>query len=184
MSLTYSTMSGLGMQAPDFHLPATDGKTYSLASFAEAPALLVVFTCNHCPYAQAVEERLIQLGRDFGPRGLAVVLINSNDAQAYPEDSFEKMKGRARQKQYPFPYCHDASQAVARAYQAACTPDPYLFDSERRLVYRGRIDDNWKEPDQVTRRELREAIQALLEGQPVPGEQRASMGCNIKWKTK
>lgn len=184
MSLTYSTMMELGTLAPDFMLPATDGKTYRLASFADCPALLVVFSCNHCPYAQAVEDRLIRIGREFIPRGLGMVLINSNDAAEYPDDSFEAMTRRANAKEYPFPYLHDESQEVARAYHAACTPDPFLFDAERRLVYRGRIDDNWKEPDQVTRRDLRDAIEAVLTGRPVPAEQFASLGCNIKWKNK
>ena len=182
MVLTYSKMSALGMAAPDFALPATDGKTCTLASFREAPALLVVFTCNHCPYAQAVEDRLIAIGRDYAGRGLAVALINSNDAENYPEDSFPNMKRRAEARRYPFPYCYDESQAVARAYGAACTPDPFLFDAARRLVYRGRIDDNWQEPARVQRHELREAIEAVLAGRPAPGEQMASLGCNIKWK--
>ena len=184
MSLTYSTMMELGTRAPDFALPATDGKTHALADFADCRALLVVFTCNHCPYAKAVEDRLIRIGRDLIPQGLGMILINSNDAQEYPDDSFENMKKRSDEKRYPFPYALDASQEVARAYRAACTPDPYLFDAERRLVYRGRIDDNWKEPDQVTRHDLRDAIAALLAGRPVPGEQFASLGCNIKWKTQ
>lgn len=182
MALTYSAMLELGTPAPAFALPATDGRTYTLDSFRGAKALLVVFTCNHCPYAQAVEDRLIEIGRDYRDRGLAVVLINSNDAGQYPEDSFENMMRRAEAKRYPFPYCYDETQSVARAYHAACTPDPFLFDAGQRLFYRGRIDDNWKEPDKVTRRDLREAIEAALAGQPAPGEQRASMGCNIKWK--
>lgn len=184
MSLTYSTMMPLGTRAPDFALPATDGITRTLDGFAGCPALLVVFTCNHCPYAQAVQDRLLRLGRDFIPRGLGMILINSNDAREYPEDSFENMKRRAEENRYPFPYAYDESQAVARAYRAACTPDPFLFDRERRLVYRGRIDDNWKEPDKVTRQDLREAIEAVLAGRPAAQEQLASLGCNIKWKTE
>lgn len=184
MVLTYSTMMPLGAQAPDFKLPGVDGRDWALADFQGAPALLIVFTCNHCPYAQAVQGRLIQLHREFAPRGLATVLINSNDAAAYPEDSFAQMQTRARELHYPFPYLYDETQAVARAYQAACTPDPFLFDAERRLVYRGRIDDNWKEPENVTRQDLRQAIAALLSGQPLPQEQFASMGCNIKWKNE
>ena len=183
MALTYSTMLELGTRAPDFSLPATDGKQCSPADFKGAKALLVVFTCNHCPYAQAVEDRLIQISKDFGPKGLATVLINSNDAVNFPEDSFENMKQRAAAKGYPFPYCFDESQEVAKIYKAACTPDPYLFDGDCKLVYRGRIDDNWQEPGKVTRRDLREAIEAVLEGRPVATEQMASMGCNIKWKS-
>lgn len=182
MALTYSNMMPLGSPAPEFSLPGVDGRTYSPKDFSDARALLVVFTCNHCPYAQAVEERLIAIGNDYRERGLAVVLINSNDAETHPDDSFDKMKARAEEKSYPFPYLYDEDQSVARAYDAACTPDPYLFDAEHKLVYRGRVDDNWKEPQSVTRHELREAIDALLAGEPVSETQNASLGCNIKWK--
>jgi peroxiredoxin len=183
MSLTYSAMMELGTRAPDFALTATDGKTYSLASFADCSALLVVFYCNHCPYAQAVEDRLIRLGHDYIPKGLGMILISSNDVSQYPEDSFEEMCRRAEDKDYPFPYAYDESQSVAHAYHAACTPDPFVFDAERRLFYRGRIDDNWKEPSKVKRQDLRAAIEAVLLGRPMPAEQLASLGCNIKWKT-
>lgn len=182
MALTYSQMIELGTKAPYFQLPATDGKAYSLDNFKDAKALLVVFTCNHCPYAQAVEDRLIEIGRTYIPKGLAMVLINCNDASQYPDDSFENMRRRAEAKKYPFPYLYDETQEAGRAYAAACTPDPYLFDGQRRLVYRGRIDDNWKEPDKVTRHELHDAVEAVLAGRPVAKEQLASMGCNIKWK--
>ncbi len=182
MALTYSVMTQLGQQPPDFELPATDGQTYSLASFAGAKALLVVFTCNHCSYAKAVEDRLIRIGRDYSGQGLAMVAINSNNAEQYPDDSFDKMVERAKEKNFPYSYCYDASQEVAKAYQAACTPDPFLFDANQRLVYRGRIDDNWQEAEKVTRNDLREAIEAVLAGRPVITDQMASMGCNIKWK--
>lgn len=182
MALTHSNMMELGTPAPNFNLPATDGKTYSLDDFSDARLLLVVFTCNHCPYAKAVEDRLIRIGRDYQPKGLAMVLINSNDTENYPDDSFENMKQRAEEKDYPFPYCFDETQEVAKVYKAACTPDPYLFDADRKLIYRGRIDDNWQEPDKVTRTDLRDAIEAALAGQPVAEEQFSSMGCNIKWK--
>lgn len=183
MALTYSTMMELGTAAPNFDLPATDGKRYSLSSFDDCQALLVVFYCNHCPYAKAVQDRLIRIGRDFIPKGLGMILINSNDASQYPDDSFDNMKQLAEEKDFPFPYAYDETQEVARAYHAACTPDPFLFDAARRLVYRGRIDDNWKEPENVTRQDLRQAIEALLKGEPLPAEQLASLGCNIKWKT-
>lgn len=183
MSLTYSAMMELRTQAPNFSLPATDGKTYSLASFADCSALLIVFYCNHCPYAQAVEDRLLRLGHEYIPKGLGMILINSNDASQYPDDSFEAMRLRAEEKVYPFPYAYDESQTVAHAYHAACTPDPFLFDAGQRLFYRGRIDDNWKEPEKVTRQDLRAAIEAVLHGGPMPAEQLASLGCNIKWKT-
>ncbi len=182
MVLTYSEMMELGSPAPEFHLPATDGGIYSLENFKDAKALLVVFSCNHCPYAKAVEDRLIAIGRDYKEQGLAMVLINSNDSVKYPDDDFEHMKARAVEKRFPFPYLWDESQAVARAYRAACTPDPFLFDGQRRLAYRGRIDDNWKEPEKVTRQDLRAAIEAVFGGRPVPVEQVPSMGCNIKWK--
>ncbi|MCL5269555.1 MAG: thioredoxin family protein [bacterium] len=182
MSLTYSTMSRLGMKAPDFQLMATDGKTWSLADFAGHPTLLVVFTCNHCPYARAVEERLIRIGRDYIPKGLAMAAINSNDAAVVPEDSFDNMRLRAREKGFPYPYCRDETQQTAHAYGAACTPDPFLFDAGRKLVYRGRVDDNWQHPEKVSRSDLREAIEAVLAGRPPRGDQMASMGCNIKWK--
>lgn len=182
MVLTNSMMVKLGSPAPDFSLPGVDGATHSLGDFADARALLIVFTCNHCPYAQAVEDRLIAIGRDYKERGLAMAAINSNDASAYPGDSFERMKARAAEKQYPFPYLHDETQSVARACRAACTPDPFLYNAERILVYRGRIDDNWKEPEKAARRDLREAIEAVLESRPVGDEQLSAMGCNIKWK--
>ena len=182
MAITESRMLALGTPAPPFELPATDGRTHSLDSFKDAAALLIVFTCNHCPYAKAVEDRLIAIGRDFKDRGLAVALINSNDAGNYPEDGFDNMKRRAEAKGFPFPYLFDETQQTARAYQAACTPDPFLFDAERRLVYRGRIDDNWQDPGRIKRHDLRDAIEATLSGQPVSPEQFVSLGCNIKWK--
>jgi hypothetical protein len=141
-----------------------------------------MFICNHCPYVKAVEDRLIALGRELGPRGVQLVGISSNDARTYPDDSFEKMAERWRDKAYGFPYLHDDQQTVARAFDAVCTPDIYVFDGDRKLAYRGRIDDSWKEPDKVTRRELHAAITALLEGQRPSPEQRPSMGCSIKWR--
>lgn len=171
-----------GTRAPAFSLPGVDGNTWSLDSFRDARALLVVFTCNHCPYAKAAEGRLADLARDYQERGLRVVAINANDASRYPDDSFEGMKARAADKGFPFPYLHDESQAVARAYDAACTPDLFLFGPERRLFYNGRVDDDWKDPANVTREDLREAIEALLEGRPLEFEPVPSMGCSIKWK--
>lgn len=182
MGLAYSVMQPLGFKAPDFSLSGVDGKTYRLADFEAARALLIVFTCNHCPYAMAIEDRLITLHREFQGRGLATALINSNDAANYPEDSFPNMQRRAREKNYPFPYLYDEAQSVARAYAAACTPDPFLFDAQGRLAYRGRIDDNWKDPDRVTRHDLRQALEAVLNGSAPGSNQMASMGCAIKWK--
>ena len=188
MALTPSTMLPLGIEAPAFDLPAANPDVdargdarRSLADYADAEALLVVFTCNHCPYAVAVEDTLIALARDIAPRGVATVAISSNDAETYPADSFEHMATRAAEKAYPFPYLYDESQAVARAYDAACTPDFYLFDRDRRLVYRGRLDDGrpGREP---TTTDLRDAIEDVLATGTVTGEQIPSMGCNIKWR--
>jgi peroxiredoxin len=172
----------LGTAAPAFSLPGVDGETYSLDSFADAELLVVVFTCNHCPYAIACEDRLIAMQRDYRGKGVQLVAINPNDAVNYPADSFEKMKERAADKSFPFPYLHDETQEVARAYDAACTPDVFVFDGDRKLLYNGRIDDNWQEPDKVSRHELRELLDAALRGQTVDFEHTPSMGCSIKWK--
>jgi peroxiredoxin len=172
----------VGTPAPPFALPATDGKTYSLASFADAKVLVVVFTCNHCPYAKAVEDRLIALQREYAPRSVRLVAINPNDDVAYPDDSFPAMVERAKQKGFNFPYLRDASQDVARAYDAACTPDIFVFDAARKLVYNGRLDDNWKEPASVQRQDLRRVLDSELGGRAVDFEAVPSMGCSIKWK--
>jgi peroxiredoxin len=180
--VAYSKGMAVGTAAPAFELPGVDGETYSLASFADAPVLVVVFTCNHCPYAKAVEDRLVQLQRDYHDRGVRLVAINPNDERAYPDDSFAAMKARARDKGFNFPYLRDESQAVARAYDAACTPDIFVFDSGRKLVYNGRLDDSWQDAAKVQRRDLRAAIDAALAGRAVDFEPVASMGCSIKWK--
>lgn len=182
MALTYSKGMPIGTRAPAFELPGTDGNTYHLKSFRDAKVLVVVFTCNHCPYAQASENRLIQIQNDYADKGVQLVLINSNDDTAYPEDSFEHMVRRAKEKNYPFPYLRDETQKVAHSFNAACTPDVFVFDNERALRYSGRIDDNWQEPDQVTRHELREALDCVLENKEIPFEPKPSMGCSIKWK--
>lgn len=172
----------LGTAAPPFSLPATDGETYSLASFADAKVLVVVFTCNHCPYAIAAEDRLVTLQRDYAARVVRLVAINPNDAAGYPDDSFDNMVERAKDKGFNFPYLHDESQGVARAYDAACTPDVFVFGASRELVYNGRIDDNWKDPSMVTQRDLRAVIDAILEGREHGLDVHASMGCSIKWR--
>jgi len=172
----------IGTPAPHFSLPGVDGKTYSLGSFADAELLVVVFTCNHCPYAKASEDRLIEIHRHYRDRGVELVAINPNDDEKYPDDSFDKMKERAASKGFSFPYLRDESQEVARAYDAACTPDIFVFDRDRKLVYNGRIDDNWQEPEKVTRRDLRAVLDAALEGRTVDFEHVPSMGCSIKWK--
>jgi len=182
MALAYSRGMAVGTPAPPFSLPGVDGRSWSLDDFGDARVLVVVFTCNHCPYAKACEDRLVRLQDDMRDRGVRLVAINPNDAASYPEDSFEGMKARAGQKGFNFPYLHDESQEVARAYDAACTPDVFVFDAGRRLVYNGRIDDSWQDESRVTRRDLREAIEAALDGRPVGFEPVASMGCSIKWK--
>ena len=179
--VAYSKGMALGTPAPDFSLPGVDGKTHSLASFADAPVLVVVFTCNHCPYAKAVEERLVELQRDYTARGVRLVAINPNDERAYPDDSFARMVERAKQKGFNFPYLRDESQAVARAYDAACTPDIFVFDAARKLLYNGRLDDNWQDAKKVQRRDLRLVLEAALAGKRSEFEPVHSMGCSIKW---
>ena len=178
----YSHGMPVGTPAPAFDLPGVDGEQRSLASFAEAKVLVVFFTCNHCPYARAVEPRFVELQRDYAARGVQLVAISSNDVEAYPEDSFANMVVRAKEQGYNFPYLYDASQAVARAYDAACTPDIFVFDAARKLTYNGRLDDNWQDASKVTRRDLRAAIDATLAGKPVDFTVVPSMGCSIKWK--
>ncbi|MBY0472011.1 thioredoxin family protein [bacterium] len=185
MAPTYSPIPELGRTAPDFELPATDGKTYSLADFSDAKVLVVVFICNHCPYVVATQERINLLAKKFAPKGVQFVGINSNDATRYPDDSFEAMKERAEEVGYIFPYLHDESQIVARSFDAACTPDPFVFAKKGNsfiLEYRGRIDDNWKDESAVTTRDLNDAIESLIQGKPVNTDQKPAMGCSIKWK--
>jgi peroxiredoxin len=183
MVMTPSTMLPLGTAAPDFSLPSTDGKTIALSDFDGAPALLVMFICNHCPFVKHIRSELARLGGDYQAKGVAVVGISSNDAAAYPDDSPEKMKAEAASAGYAFPYLFDESQSVAKAYQAACTPDFFLFDGSRKLVYRGQLDDS--RPDNgipVTGNDLRAALDAVLAGTAVSAEQKQSVGCNIKWR--
>ena len=173
----------VGSRVPDFDpLPATDGKAYNLAGFKGQRLVVVSFTCNHCPYAQAYEKRFIDLAREFLPREVAFVAINPNDEISYPEDSFEKMIERAKTLGYPFPYLRDATQAVARAFGAVCTPHLFVLNPERIIVYEGRIDDNWRDIQAVKSQDLRNALEALLAGKPVPVATTSPMGCSIKWK--
>lgn len=185
MAQTASTMLPLGTPAPDFSLPEPmTGKTVSLGDFQDAPALLVMVICNHCPFVKHIRQGLVQFARDYPAKDLAIVAISANDAANYPDDSPAKMAEEAKTFGYPFPYLHDESQAVAKAYHAACTPDFFLFDASRKLVYRGQFDGSRpgnKLP--VTGSDLRAAADALLAGQPVPSAQQPSIGCNIKWKT-
>jgi peroxiredoxin len=183
MSLTPSTMLPLGTTAPGFKLTDTDGKTVSLADFKDKSALLVLFICNHCPYVKHIRAGLAQFARDYLSRGVAIVGINSNDVANYSEDSPAKMREEAKSAGYLFPYLYDESQAVAKAYRAACTPDIYLFDKGRKLVYRGQFDDSRPGNGiQVTGKDLRAALDAVLAGKPISPNQKASVGCNIKWK--
>jgi thiol-disulfide isomerase/thioredoxin len=177
-----SNAAAPGAPCPDFKLPAVDGRSYARDDFASGKALVVMFICNHCPYVKAVEDRLIALAREYGPRGVEFVGVCANDAVSYPDDAFDQLAQRWREKGYGFPYLHDESQEVAQAFGAVCTPDIFVYDGDRRLAYRGRIDDSWKDPSKVTRRELAQALDALVAGQRPSAEQKPSLGCSIKWK--
>jgi peroxiredoxin len=183
MAPTPSGTLPLGTRAPDFALPDPEGRIHRLADFDAAPALVVAFVCNHCPYVKHVREGLAQFARDVAKDGVAVVAINPNDAERYPEDAPARMAEEARRFGYVFPYLVDERQDVARAYRAACTPEFALFDGERRLVYHGRFDASRPGSDApVTGSDLRAAVAAVLAGRPCAAEQRPSLGCSIKWK--
>jgi peroxiredoxin len=185
MVAVHSTMLPLGTEAPDFALPdAVTGRVVKLADFSGQPALLVAFICNHCPFVVHIREPLAALIKEFQAHGVAAVAVCSNDADKYPEDSPSQMAVLARKLGFTFPYLHDENQAVARDYHAACTPDFYVFNAARRLVYRGRFDDSRPgRPGPVTGADLRAALEAALTGRNLPETaQRASVGCNIKWK--
>jgi len=183
MALTASTMLGLGTALPPFRLPDLNGRTIASSEAAGPQGLLVAFLCPHCPYVRHVRAELARAAQDFQRRGLAVVAINSNDIAAVPEDGPDGMKQEVREAGYTFPYLFDETQAVAKAFRAACTPDLFLFDARQRLVYRGQFDDSRpKSQTPVTGRDLKAAVDAMLAGKAVPADQRPSMGCNIKWK--
>ncbi len=180
---TRSTMLELGTPAPDFTLSSADGKPYSLADQSVDRGLLIVFICNHCPYVLHIASRLTEKIRDYQEKGISVVAINSNDYSAYPDDSPEKMTTLAASFRFTFPYLVDEQQEVAKRYQAACTPDFFLFDQDRKLIYRGQFDNARPgKNDPVTGEDLTAAVEALLARKPVASEQKPSMGCNIKWK--
>jgi peroxiredoxin len=184
MALTYSTMLPLSTKAPDFSLPdVVTGKTVSLAQYKDKKALLVMFICRHCPYVQHIKNELPKLGKDYIPKDVAIVAISSNDAKNYPEDAPESLKQFSQELRLNYSLCYDQSQEVAKAYTAACTPDFFLFDEKRQLVYRGQLDDS--RPGNglpVTGADLRHALDAIVAGKPVTQEQKPSVGCNIKWK--
>ncbi|MBL7543193.1 MAG: thioredoxin family protein [Bdellovibrionaceae bacterium] len=182
MALTYTPQDELGTPVPDFTLPATDGRTYSLKDFQNGNPLVVMFICNHCPYVKAIEDRLIQLGHDLKKRNVWLVAICANDSASYPDDAFPELKKRADAKKYSFPYLHDESQSVAKVFGAVCTPDFFVYNKQSQLAYRGRLDDNWKEPSLVTQRELLQAVDELLVSDQFPQKQTPAMGCSIKWK--
>lgn len=183
MVMVESTMLPLGTAAPAFTLTdVVSGQTVNLGSFVNARALLVMFICRHCPFVKHVEQELARIGHDYGRQGLGIVAISANSLQTHPQDGPEHLKAQAKECGFPFPYCLDETQAVAKAYTAACTPDFFLFDGHQHLVYRGQLDDS--RPSNgipVTGKDLRAAIEAVLAGQPIPTEQRPSIGCNIKW---
>lgn len=183
MVATNSTMLPLGSKAPAFRLPDVHGKMVALSDFPDARAVVIVFMCNHCPYVKHLRSGLAQLARDYLPKGITILGINSNDVENYPGDSPSRMGEEAKAAGYLFPYLYDESQAVAKAYRAACTPDFYLFDHNQMLVYRGEFDDS--RPGNgvpVTGKELRSALDAVVGGKPVSPQQKPSLGCNIKWK--
>jgi peroxiredoxin len=176
-------MLPLGTSAPDFNLPDPSGKRVSLADYNDAPALLVAFICNHCPFVKHIRKEFASFAKEYQARGVGIVAINSNDVENYPQDSPEKMAEEIKQAGYTFPYLYDESQQVAKVYRAACTPDFYLFDRNHRLVYRGQFDDSRPgNARPVTGTDMRGAVDAVLAGQPVREDQKPSVGCNIKWK--
>jgi len=184
MALTPSTMLALGTKAPDFSLPdVVTGETVTLQSFSGKKGLLVMFICRHCPYVQHIKEGLAALGRDYAGKELGIVAISANDAVNYPDDSPRNLKEFALEMGFTFPFCYDETQKTAQAYSAACTPDFFLFDAQRKLAYRGQMDDSRPGNGKpVTGKDLRAAMEAVLAGKPVSADQKASIGCNIKWK--
>ena len=182
MALLESEKIPVGTPAADFSLQGIDDRMHSLAEYKDAKVLAVVFTCNHCPYAQAVWPRLIALQAKYAGQSVRFVGINANINPEFPDDSFEKMKEYAGKIGINFPYLQDPTQQTARIYTAQCTPDIYVYDAERKLAYHGRVDDNWKEPEKVTKRELDEALAALVKGEKPANLQYPSMGCSIKFR--
>lgn len=171
----------IGSKLPEFNLPGTDSKDYSPITFKDSKVLVVMFTCNHCPYVKAYEDRLIKLQKDFKDRGVSFVAINSNDEVNYPEDSFENMIKRAKEKGYNFPYLRDKTQNIAKTFGATHTPEVFVFNEKKILQYHGGIDDNCKEPKKVTKENLREALEAILANKPIHDSETHAIGCTVKW---
>ncbi len=182
MSLTFTPVVDLNQKLPDFKIQSLHGDWQKSLDIQNNKSLLIVFMCNHCPYIKAIEDRLIELGKDLKKLGVTMIGICSNDSTEHPEDSFSELKKRADEKNYSFEYFHDEDQSAARALGAVCTPDFFLFNSDGFLKYRGRLDDSWKDPALVTRRELFEAAQMVVSEKDITFRQTPSMGCNIKWK--
>ena len=181
---TYSQPSQLGASAAEFELPGTDGKIYRLSQFQNSKALVIVFMCNHCPYVKATLDRINKLAQTYSLRGVQLIGINSNDAAKYPDDSFEEMKKLVQDRKLSFPYLHDETQEVARAYDAACTPEFYVYgnmDHQFSLQYHGRLDDNWKDEAAITQRDLELALEEILVGKRPRSDQKPAIGCSIKW---
>ena len=183
MALLESTMPPLGTPIHDFSLEGVDSKTHSLRNYSEKEIIVIIFMCNHCPYVKAVLQRIIELQNEFIDRGVQFIGINPNDATRYPDDSLENMKVIAKENNFSFPYLIDPSQEVAKSYDAVCTPDLYVYGKNRKLVYRGRIDDNWEDSEKVTQQDLKLALKNILSGEVITNKQIPSMGCSIKWKT-
>ncbi len=175
------TRLAIGAVAPDFSLPGVDGRIYSLADFKDKKIVVVIFSCNHCPYVQAYEARMIAIQREFAEQGVALVAINANETEHYPQDDFPRMVQRAQEKGFNFPYLRDAEQTTADAYGAHYTPEVFLLDAQRRLRYTGRIDDNWQLPEKVTSHDLRDTLRAVLSDGVVKSPETHAVGCTIKW---
>ena len=182
MALTENQDVPPGTPCPDFRLRSVDGREFARDDFRDQPVLVVLFICNHCPYVQAIEDRIVALAREYGPRGVQLIGICANDPTDYPDDRPERLLARWRELGYGFPYLIDATQDVARAFDAVCTPDIFVYGPDRKLAYHGRLDDNWQQAAKVTRRELAGALDALLAGRAPAGMQHPSMGCSIKWR--
>ena len=172
----------IGSLIPDFNLPAVDGKNYSLNSFKDQKALIIIFSCNHCPYVQAYEDRIIEIQKDYDKHGAVIAAINSNDAAKYPEDSFEEMKKRSALKKFNFVYLRDEDQSAAKSFDAAHTPEIFVFNEDRKLAYHGKIDDNWQDEAKVKTKYLRNALDELLAHKEISVPETFSIGCTIKWK--